>query len=357
MRIVYFAHALRSCWGHGDAHFVRGVLSELAGLGHEVGAFEPEDGASARGLEAEHGPAALDAWREAYPELPVNTWRAGADLDAACDGADLVLVHARNAPALVARIGALRKAGAGFRLLLHGAAEAGALDLSGFDGVLALGEAQAEACRARDWGRRAFVWRQAADVRRFRPPDRPTRREGLVFIGNCADAARAAELDAWLFQPVEAAGLPLDVWGPRYPEAAREALARMGARCCGWLPNVQAPEALAWSLATVHVPRRNEAGASIRVFEALACGAPLLSAPSTDDEGLLRPGEDFLLARDAAEMAASMRALAGDRDLRRALAASGLERVRGHHTCAHRARELEAIAREVGASVEAATAV
>ncbi len=29
MRIVYFTHSLASCWNHGNAHFLRGVLSEL----------------------------------------------------------------------------------------------------------------------------------------------------------------------------------------------------------------------------------------------------------------------------------------------------------------------------------------
>ena len=51
---------------------------------------------------------------------------------------------------------------------------------------------------------------------------------------------------------------------------------------------------------TVHVPRRPYAQAlpgipTIRVFEALACGIPLVSAPWDDVEGLFRPGEDFLI--------------------------------------------------------------
>ena len=28
MRIVYFTHSLASCWNHGNAHFLRGVLRE-----------------------------------------------------------------------------------------------------------------------------------------------------------------------------------------------------------------------------------------------------------------------------------------------------------------------------------------
>ena len=36
MRIVYFTHSLLSCWNHGNAHFLRGVLRELKARGHDV---------------------------------------------------------------------------------------------------------------------------------------------------------------------------------------------------------------------------------------------------------------------------------------------------------------------------------
>jgi spore maturation protein CgeB len=112
----------------------------------------------------------------------------------------------------------------------------------------------------------------------------------------------------------------------------------------------------AWSAATVHVPRRVYAtvlpgSPTIRVFEALACGVPLLSAPWEDTEGLFRSGRDFLIARSEPEMAAAMKAVAEDADLRAFLAASGLETIRARHTCAHRARELLRIAEEIGSNV------
>ena len=36
MRIVYVSHALSSCWNHGNAHLMRGVLRELIAAGHDV---------------------------------------------------------------------------------------------------------------------------------------------------------------------------------------------------------------------------------------------------------------------------------------------------------------------------------
>jgi spore maturation protein CgeB len=79
---------------------------------------------------------------------------------------------------------------------------------------------------------------------------------------------------------------------------------------------------------------------TIRMFEALACGIPLASAPWNDCENLFRPGTDFLVARTGSEMTAHLRALARDSDLRRSLRESGLETIRARHSCAHRADQL-----------------
>jgi spore maturation protein CgeB len=99
----------------------------------------------------------------------------------------------------------------------------------------------------------------------------------------------------------------------------------------------------------VHVPRRFYVDAlpgipTIRVFEALACGIPLVSAPWPDAEGLFRVGRDFLMAHGRAAMTQRLRDLHEDPALRAALAAAGLETIRARHTCAHRAAELLTVA-------------
>ena len=130
-------------------------------------------------------------------------------------------------------------------------------------------------------------------------------RRGLVWIGNWGDGERSEELETFLLRPARSVGLPLDVYGVRYPEHALATLARHGARYRGWLPNARAPEIFARHLATVHVPRRFYVEhlpgiPTIRVFEALACGIPLVCAPWRDSENLFRPGEDYLVAADEA---------------------------------------------------------
>ena len=69
MRVVYFTHSLASCWNHGNAHFLRGVLRELIRRGHSVRVYEPEGAWSLGNLLADHGEAALAAFHAAYPEL------------------------------------------------------------------------------------------------------------------------------------------------------------------------------------------------------------------------------------------------------------------------------------------------
>jgi spore maturation protein CgeB len=113
------------------------------------------------------------------------------------------------------------------------------------------------------------------------------------------------------------------------------------------------PEVFSHHRVTVHVPRRAYVRRlpgipTIRVFEALACGIPLVCSPWEDRDGLFRPGQDYLVARNAAEMAAHLKALLDQPDLARDVAASGLETVRGRHTCAHRVDELLSIVKELG---------
>lgn len=359
MKIVYFTHSLASCWNHGNAHFLRGVLDELIVRGHEVRTCEPANAWSLVNLTADHGEAGLAAYRARYPRLSSQTYGAAdADaLEALVDGADLVIVHEWNAPELVAALGGLRAGGAPFRLLFHDTHhravsapdEMRAFNLDGYDGVLAFGEALSEVYRGWGWGGRVWTWHEAADVRRFHPPAREGRRDGLVWIGNWGDGERTAELERFLFAPAARAGLGLDVYGVRYPAEALTLLERHGARFNGWAPNALAPEIFARHVATVHVPRRFYATIlpgipTIRVFEALACGIPLVSAPWDDSEHLFRPGTDFLVAGDGADMERHLRTLAHDGEARRALVAHGLETIRRRHTCAHRVDELLAIA-------------
>lgn len=368
MRIALFCHSLRSDWHHGNAHFLRGVATELVARGHEVRAFEAAGGWSARNLVADHGPLALHAYRSTYPWLSPVAYEPGAlDLDRALDGVDLALVHEWNDPDLVRRVGQHRRASRRYRLLFHDThhravtspADMAAYDLSSYDGVLAFGEVLRRLYLERGWTERAFTWHEAADTRVFCPDasSGADRRGGLagdvVWIGNWGDGERSAELAEYLIDPVRALGLSGRVHGVRYPDEARQALRAAGLAYMGYVPNFAVPRVFARFAVTVHVPRRPYAEAlpgipTIRPFEAMACGIPLVCAPWSDVEGLFTPGRDYLVARTGDEMRRHLRDLLRDPGLAREIAAAGRRTVLARHTCAHRVDELLAIAAELG---------
>jgi spore maturation protein CgeB len=363
LRIVYFTHSLRSCWNHGNAHFLRGVLRALQRLGHDVVAVEPRKSWSLDNLVADHGWGGLDAFAAAYPDLPIELADPEAGPDRVCDNADLVIVHEWNDPALVAAVGRLRRTQR-FTLLFHDTHHRAvsepdamaAFDLSNYDGVLAFGETLAEVYRGWGWGGRVWVWHEAADTTVFHPPAQEADRARLVWIGNWGDGERSRELEEFLLAPSAGCGMGLDVYGVRYPPVALASLKIFGARYRGWLPNAQAPDVFARHLATVHVPRRfyltHLPGIpTIRVFEALACGIPLVSAPWSDCEGLFRRNVDFLMVQDGEAMRRALTDLREDRALREDLRRRGLETIRTRHTCDHRAAELMGIVAGLRASV------
>lgn len=366
MRFVFFVHSLFSDWNHGNAHFLRGIAAELQARRHEVAVWEPADGWSRANLLAQHGEAALAEVRVAFPELRSHDYDLSdpgfeAVLDRALQGADVVLVHEWNDPTLVAALGRRRARGGRFRLLFHDThhrsvtapEEMARYNLSAYDGVLAFGQAVAERYRAMGWARQVRVWHEAADTRLFRPRPTVEARRDLVWIGNWGDGERTAELHEYLLDPVRGLRLRAQVYGVRYPEEGLRALADAGIAYRGWLPNHKAPAALAAHRVTVHVPRRPYVKAlpgipTIRVFEALACGIPLVSAPWQDSEGLFRAGRDFRMVRTGAEMVKALRELLTDRDAAATLARNGVETIRSRHTCAHRVDELLACCADLG---------
>lgn len=361
MRIVCFYHSLISDWNHGNAHFLRGVVRELLARGHAVEVYEPAHGWSLAHLLLERGEAALTGFYAHYPELSSRHYALGGlDLDRALEDADVVIVHEWNEPELVAWIGAHRRRGGDYLLLYHDThhrmvsapEEMRRHDLSGYDAVLAFGEVLRALYDRSGRAPAAFTWHEAADVSVFHPQVAAPSGD-LIWVGNWGDDERAAELGEFLLRPAARLGLRARVHGVRYPERARAALREAGVEYAGFLPNYLVPAAFAAHLLTVHVPRRPYARAlvgvpTIRVFEALACGIPLVSAPWEDVEGLFRPGEDLLFARDGAEMEAQLRLLLAEPRRRAELSARGRQTILARHTCAHRVDELFAICARLG---------
>src|SRR4051812_19130985 len=407
MRVVMFYHSLVSDWNHGNAHFLRGVVQELVDRDHDVRVFEPRDGWSRSNLLQDHGEAAIAAFHAAYPGLRSELYDpATCDLETVLRGADLVLVHEWNAHDLVARIGRHHAAHRTYRLLFHDThhrsvtdpSSMADYDLRHYDGVLAFGDVIRDLYLTRGWTTRAWTWHEAADTRVFYPRCRSAeslallddgpRGDGrrafpasggdadgaqafqasggdahgarafqasggdVVWIGNWGDEERTAEIDEFLIEPVRALGLRASVYGVRYPAEARQRLAAAGIEYRGWLPNADVPAVFARHKATVHIPRRPYLESlpgvpTIRPFEALACGIPMIAAKWDRTADLFTAGKDFLVARDGAEMTAHLARLVASPAERDALARHGLATVTARHTCGQRVDELTAICSEM----------
>lgn len=363
MRFVFYTHSLVSDWNHGNAHFLRGVMRDLIRRGHSAIALEPAESWSRQKLVENQGVQAVERFAADFPQLQSLQYDADFDHAAATDDADVVVVHEWTDPTLVARLGEIRRRGAPFTLLFHDTHhravsarhDIAGLNLENYDGVLAFGETLRQRYLDAGWGRQVFTWHEAADDVLFRPLPDIEKTQDLIWIGNWGDDERTAEIDEFLIRPAAALGLSGTVRGVRYPDRAIAAVRKAGLKYGGWLANAEVPEAFARHKVTLHIPRRPYVESlpgipTIRVFEALACGIPLLSAPWNDAEGLFRPGKDFLFARSGREMENLLRDVIAEPSIGRALVESGLETIRARHTCRHRVDELMAILIQIGSA-------
>ena len=368
LNIALFCHSLVSDWNHGNAHFLRGLMRELVLLGHKARCYEELGSWSLTNLMQHEGERAIDAidhFRQTYPELDIRFYESNSGLQIFLENElkdmDVVLIHEWSNPLVVNKVLALKKT-YGFIALLHDthhraytrAGEILKFHLHLLDGVLAFGEA-IRRIYAEGFGiPRVWTFHEAADVRHFKPLGR-SKEIDLIWIGNWGDEERSRELQEYLFAPTEEAqGRRVVAYGVRYPECALQKLQEAGIEYRGYLPNLCSPDAYAKSRIALHVPRQQYVNGlsgipTIRVFEALACGIPLVCSPWRDTESLFHPGEDYLVVKDGKHMKAELEFLLSDETARSQIAANGIKTIQERHTCAHRASQLISICEELSA--------
>ena len=369
LTIALFAHSLVSDWNHGNAHFLRGLVRELVRLGHQVYCYEELGAWSMANLIEQEGKqaiATIDQFRAAYPEVEIRFYQSAHPgfrkfLQQQLKNCDLVLLHEWNDPVAVNSVLEL-KGRLSFVALFYDShhraytrpAEILQFHLHQVDGVLAFGEALRRIYADGFGVRRTWTFHEAADVSRFYPRGR-AKENDLVWIGNWGDDERTRELQEFLIEPAAALrGQRIVVHGVRYPALAISMLLEAGVEYRGYLPNLSAATVYAASKVALHIPRRQYSNGlggipTIRVFEALACGVPLLCSPWKDEENLFSPGEDYWVAHDGHDLRVKLENLLADEKTQRRLADHGLKTVRERHTCAHRARQLISIYEEIAA--------
>jgi spore maturation protein CgeB len=177
-----------------------------------------------------------------------------------------------------------------------------------------------------------------ADARRYAPVD-VARRWDLGYLGTYSDD-RQPKVDELLVEPARAAPeRSFAVAGPQYPDGI------------AWPPNVTRienvppadhPGFYCAQRFTLNVTRDDMVAAgwspSVRLFEAAACGVPVISDWWDGLDAFFEPEHDILIAHDRDDVA---RHLALGEDERRAIGARARERVLREHTAEHRVAELE----------------
>jgi spore maturation protein CgeB len=356
-RFALFYQSVISDWNHGNAHFLRGLMRALQSRGHSTVCYEQVDNWSLSNLLAIN-PRAIEDFGSSFPDLHFERYAVNDDDDfdvwlrRTLTDAEVVIVHEWNEPSIVRRIGALAQQ-LGVRIFFHDTHYRVVLDdphraslgLHRYDGILAYSPSVAERYDALGFAN-VHVLHEAADTTVFAP--RPvSKTTDVVFVGNYGDGDRSDELEDYVFEPRRSLqDLKFVVYGVRYPD---EVLVRfrngLDIDYRGWLPNIRVPEAYSSARVVLHVPRRQYVALlpgtpTIRVFEALATGACLISLPWPDTDHLFQAGADYAVAHSPAEMRDLIDCLCRDDRARAQLGEHGRQTILARHTCGHRADQL-----------------
>jgi len=354
MKFVMFYHSLLSDWNHGNAHFLRGIATDLIARGYDVKIYEPENNWSLSNMINDGGKEKFPIFYQYYPTLKTNFFDPEkSDPARLTKDADVVVIHEWNDKVWVKKMGEYHGKKKKFILLFHDThhravsakKEISAFDLTHYDGVLAFGNIIRDLYLEQNWTHNAFTWHEAADTRIFYPHESSEKEGDVVWIGNWGDNERSAEIEEFFIKPVSDLKLKAAVYGVRYPENALEKLKKYNIEYKGWAPNFLVPKIFSRYNLTVHIPRKPYVQSlpgipTIRPFEAMACGIPLISAPWNDAENLFTEGKDYLMVNSGDEMKAAITTLLKDEGKRKKLTANGLKKIRSRHTCTHRVDEL-----------------
>ena len=355
MRFALFYQSVISDWNHGNAHFLRGMMRALQARGHEAICYEQEDNWSLENLLRE-SPGAIAEFEARFPDLRYERYAPGPGLEQTfrrhLAAADVAVVHEWNEPAAIDLLGRLCDE-LGVRSLFHDTHYRVVLDrayrdrlgLERFDEIVAYSPSVAR--RYADLGyRNVHVVHEAADTTVFAPLDLP-KTDDVVFVGNYGDGDRNEELDRYVLEPRRALShLRFAMYGVRYPPAVVARLRDgLGVDYRGWVANVEVPRVYSAAKVVLHVPRRQyvellPGTPTIRVFEALASGACLVSLPWPDTDRLFRAGGDYAVAHSPGEMRDLLAWLCEDAEARGRFGRHGRATILDRHTCGHRAEQL-----------------
>jgi len=349
VKVVFAGLSITSSWGNGHATNYRALARELAVRGHEVLFCERDM-----------------PWYAAHRDLPQPSfcrlllYSSLAELQARAGGAvgaaDLVLVGSYVPEGVAVATWAIEQAGGLTAFYdIDTPVTLSKLDrrdheyleprlVGRFDVYLSFTGGPTLARLENHYGaRRALAFHCLVDEQAYAPL-RLEPRWDLGYLGTYSPD-RQGSLETLLIEPARrAAPLRFVVAGPQYPERT------------GWPRNVRRiehvapaahPRFYAAQRFTLSVSRAEMLRAgwspSVRLFEAAACGVPVISDRWPGVQELFVPGEEILLADSTEEVLVLLTEL--DEGRREQIATRARERVLREHTAARRVDLLEELVR------------
>ncbi len=360
MKLVIFGLALSSSWGNGHATLWRGLLRALASQGHSVTFFEKDLPYYAAHRDAWPQPARVQL--ALYTSLQQDEARIARELRSA-DAAIVTSFCPQGAAVCERVLGSSVPFTCFYDLdtpvTLQALASGKPVEyqptqgLGGFDLVLSYtGGPALYALSSRLHARAVAPLYGFADPDAHRPclPDAAFQSD-LSYLGTYAPD-RQPQLAELFLAPAQR--LPQQrflIGGAMYPHDFPWASNIFFAR---HVPPELHPAFFSSSRLTLNITRAAMAAygwcPSGRLFEAAACGAPLLSDAWKGLDSFFTPGEELLLARSSDDVLAALQR--SPSDLAR-LAGRARQRVLDEHTAAHRARQLETLISHAAAPLAA----
>lgn len=348
MKLVIFGLTISSSWGNGHATLWRGLCRALIERGHDVVFFERDVPyyAGHRDFSAlPGGELILHAdWESALPLARRHLAEADAAIvtsycvdalaasELVCESRALRVFYDLDTPVTLA---ALRDG--------ESVSYIGPRGFADFDLVLSYtGGAALDALESQLGARRVAPLYGSVDPAAHHPvPARESYRADFSYLGTYA-ADRQAALESLFIEP--ARRMPerrFVIGGAKYPDDFPWSANTFFVR---HLPPGEHPAFFCSSRLTLNVTRRAMAEMgwcpSGRLFEAAACGVPIVSDSWAGLDAFFSPGTEIRVARDTDD---ALRAIELSDDELAKIACAARERVLSEHTAAHRAEELERI--------------